>query len=1109
MADNADRIESLFAAATALPAAERAAYLDQACAGEANLRGRVEALLRAHDRAGHLLDRPGGAGAASTGVHAPGGEQPGTVVAGRYKLLEEIGQGGMGSVWVAEQTQPVRRKVAVKLIKPGMDSHVVLARFEAERQALAVLDHPNIAKVLDGGVTEAGRPFFVMEYVKGVPITEYCEAARLSVPERLRLFVQVCSAVQHAHQKGIIHRDLKPSNILAAPYDDKPVPKVIDFGLAKALHQPLTERTLHTAHETVLGTPLYMSPEQAQLNNLDVDTRSDIYSLGVLLYELLTGTTPLEKRRFKDAAWEEVKRLIREEEPPRPSARLSSTDTLPSLAAGRQTEPAKLTKLVRGELDWIAMKALEKDRTRRYETATGFAADVQRYLTGEPVQAAPPGVRYRLGKLARKHRTALTTAAVFALLLVVGAAVSTWQAVRATQAEQEAKGLAAREEQQRQEAERKRGEAQAAAAAEKKARKAEAAARARAQKAEGLAKDRLAEVSKEKQRADREARLARAVSDFLRQDLLRQADSRAQVESGFAAEPNLTVKEALDRAAGKIEGRFQDQPLEEAAVRQAIGEGYRGVGAAARAVSHLRRAWELRKGQLGPGHLETLTSLAALAGSYLDGGRPDRALPLYQEILKRDRKNLGADDPLTLADMNNVARAYQAAGRLDRAVPLFEKVLAVLVKQPAPDYAGALAVMSNLGLAYLDAGRVKEAVPLFEKALALSLKQPGPNHPDTLQRMNNLALAYTEARDLDRALPLSRKVLAESTRSLGPDHPETLTALNNLGCACSAAGRPEKALKLFEQALAGRRAKLGPDHTHTLQSMCNLAVAYHLGGRPERAVPLLEEALAKRKVKPGPSHPDTLTTMVNLAAAYRESGQTDRALRLFEAALEKEKGVLGPDHPVTLSTVTGMARAYLKAGQPAKALKLFQQALAGRKKTLGLGHPDTLASMSDLAGTYEQAGQLAQAEALYRGMLEQARKQFGPGHPETAGRMAQVGFNLLRQQKYADAEPVLRACLAVRAKQQPNDWLTFNTRSLLGGALLGQKKVAEAEPLLKQGYDGMKERAARIPPQAKARLTEALERLVQLYEATSRQDEAARWRKELQAARASAKGAGK
>lgn len=316
-----------------------------------------------------------------------------------------------------------------------MDSKSVLARFEAERQALAVMDHPNIAKVLDGGLTETGRPYFAMDYVKGVPITEYCDAVRLSVPERLQLFVQVCQAVQHAHQKGIIHRDLKPSNILVAPYDDKPVPKVIDFGLAKAMNQSLTEKTLHTAHDMVLGTPLYMSPEQAQLNNIDVDTRSDIYSLGVLLYELLTGSTPVEKQRFKQAAWDEMRRIIREEEPQRPRLRLSSAQTLPTLAAGRHAEPAQLTRLVRGELDWIVMKALEKDRTRRYETANGFAADVLRHLSGEPVLAAPPSAQYRLRKFAQKHRAALTTTVTIGLLLVVGAGLSAWMAVRAINAE--------------------------------------------------------------------------------------------------------------------------------------------------------------------------------------------------------------------------------------------------------------------------------------------------------------------------------------------------------------------------------------------------------------------------------------------------------------------------------------------------------------------------------------------------------------------------------------------------------------------------------------------------------------------------------------------------
>jgi serine/threonine protein kinase/WD40 repeat protein/tetratricopeptide (TPR) repeat protein len=439
MPADSHRIKELFVAALEIAGPNaRLEFLDRECAGDPEMRRRLDVLLQAHDQPVSALERPL-AGELPTGIYERQSEAPGTVIAGRYKLLESIGEGGMGEVWVAEQTQPVRRKVALKLIKAGMDSKSVLARFEAERQALAMMDHPNIAKVLDGGLTDSSRPYFVMEYVKGVPITEYCDATRLSVNQRLELFAQVCHAVQHAHQKGIIHRDLKPSNILVAPYDDRPVPKVIDFGLAKAMHQALTERTLHTAHETVLGTPLYMSPEQAQLNNLDVDTRSDIYSLGVLLYELLTGTTPVERRRMKEAAWDEVRRIIREEEPPRPSTRLSSTDTLPSLAACRQIEPAKLTRLIRGELDWIVMKALEKDRTRRYETANGFAADVMRYLAGEQVQAVPPSAGYRFRKFVRQNKARLAAATIVFLTLVLGIAATSLALVRALDAEQQAR----------------------------------------------------------------------------------------------------------------------------------------------------------------------------------------------------------------------------------------------------------------------------------------------------------------------------------------------------------------------------------------------------------------------------------------------------------------------------------------------------------------------------------------------------------------------------------------------------------------------------------------------------------------------------------------------
>ncbi len=417
-------------------AAERAAYLDQACEGSPQLRAEVEALLRAHEAPQRVLDAP--EAVTPTSAQAPPEGCPGTVI-GPYKLLQQIGEGGMGTVFMAEQTMPVQRKVALKVIKPGMDSRQVIARFEAERQALAMMDHVNIARVFDGGAAENGRPYFVMELVHGVPITKYCDDNHLTPRQRLELFVPVCQAIQHAHQKGIIHRDVKPSNVMVTLYDGKPVPKVIDFGVAKATEQKLTERTLFTQYGTMVGTLEYMSPEQAEMSALGVDTRSDIYSLGVLLYELLTGSTPLTHKRMKEAAYAEILRMIKEEEPPRPSTRLSdSGEALASISAQRHMEPAKLTKLVRGELDWIVMKTLEKDRNRRYETANGFAMDVQRYLADEPVHACPPSAWYRFRKFARRNKKQVLAASLVALVLVGGIIGTTWGMLRARDAEADA-----------------------------------------------------------------------------------------------------------------------------------------------------------------------------------------------------------------------------------------------------------------------------------------------------------------------------------------------------------------------------------------------------------------------------------------------------------------------------------------------------------------------------------------------------------------------------------------------------------------------------------------------------------------------------------------------
>ncbi len=431
--------ESIFAAALSKPpGAERCAFLDGACRGDHDLRRRIERLLDADGQTAGILER--GPDAGPTDAPEPDGPPllPERVFAGRFKLRQKLGEGGMGEVWVADQAAPVQRRVAIKVVRPGLDSERMLARFEQERQALALMDHPNIAKVLDAGEAE-GRPYFVMELIKGVPITEYCDRAKLSPRERLALFVPVCEAVQHAHQKAVVHRDLKPSNILVALYDGRPVPKVIDFGIAKATGPRLTDRSIYTEVGALIGTLEYMAPEQAELNNLDIDTRADVYALGAILYELLTGSVPFSRQELQAAGFLEMLRVIREVEPPRPSTKLSKSGTLPSVADVRRTDPQKLVSLMRGELDWIILKCLEKDRGRRYQAASGLARDLEHYLADEPVEACPPTARYRLRKFARKYRTALVTAAAFAILLVAGVVVSTWQAVRATSAEKMAK----------------------------------------------------------------------------------------------------------------------------------------------------------------------------------------------------------------------------------------------------------------------------------------------------------------------------------------------------------------------------------------------------------------------------------------------------------------------------------------------------------------------------------------------------------------------------------------------------------------------------------------------------------------------------------------------
>jgi serine/threonine protein kinase len=1072
----------LFAAAIAITdPAERGALVERECEGRPELRTRVNQLLDAHFKSQPLLDqlapgRAGHRGAATADFMAV--EVEGAVVAGKYKLLQQIGEGGMGSVWMADQTEPVKRKVAIKLIRVERgQSKTVLARFEAERQAIALMDHPHIAKLLDAGTTEAGSPYFVMELVKGVPLTEYCDTHKLSIPDRLTLFTQICLAVQHAHQKGIIHRDLKPSNLLVESHDGKPVPKVIDFGLAKATTGlQLSDRTLFTAFGSVMGTPQYMAPEQANFNAIDVDTRADIYALGVVLYELLTGTTPLTRDTIKQAQLDEMLKLIREQEAPTPSSRLSSTDSMPSVAANRRTEPAKLGRFVKGELDWIVLKALAKERDRRYETASVFAKDIERFLDHEPVTAGPPTAAYRLRKFVRRNRPQVMAASLVLLALVAGVIGTTVGLVRAKRA----------------------------AEAERSARNDVEKQKIRAEAGEELAGERLVQVEAEKQKAEHAAAQEKAANEQTQRRLgqiekgvelfagmLEGIDPRSEGKDGKPLYDQL--RERAEKAADQLQAEAVADPLAEARLQAILGNTLRELGSFVKAIAVLEKARATRERELGADHPDTLTTLAKLALAYQEAGRTADAIALGEQVRDEFVKKLGADHPDTLATLNNLALAYRAAGRTADAMALFEQVRDAQAKKLGAEHPSSLATLNNLAEAYEAAGRTADAIALLERVRDAFVKKLGADHPSTLITLHNLALAYKTADRLPEAIAVYEQVRDAQAKQLGADHPSTLATLSNLAAAYQAAGQRTDAIALFEHVRDAHVKKLGADHPDTLTTLNNLAAVYQTAGRTAEAIALLEQVRNAQVKKLGADHPSTLTTLNNLARAYQDASRLPEAIALFEQVRDGVVKNLGADHPNTLTTLNNLAVAYKAAGRTADAIALYEQAAAAIEKRK-FQHEHARRIIPNTITAYEAAGQLDKAEGWQRKWLAHVKEKTGAESPTYAGALVSLGLLLLKQAKWADAEPLLRECLTLREKAQPDAWTTFNTMSILGGALLGQKKYSEAEPLLLKGYDGMKAREKTIPKVAETRMPEAIDRLMELYTATDKPEEAKKYR---------------
>jgi serine/threonine protein kinase/tetratricopeptide (TPR) repeat protein len=798
---------------------------------------------------------------------------------GPYRLVRLLGEGGFGEVHEAEQSHPIRRRVALKLIRPGMASRDILARFETERQALALMDHPHIARVYDAGTSEAGLPYFVMELVEGVPVTEYCNRHRLTVPERLAVFEQICQAMQHAHSKGVIHRDLKPGNVLVGEQDGQAFARVIDFGIARAIAGTLADDTRYTLEQQLIGTPLYMSPEQAE-GSLDIDTRSDIYSLGVMLYELLTGATPIDALSLHSAKLAEVQRAIREIDPPRPSVLLGRTlDGLRSAGERCNTAPRSLGRQIRGDLDWIAMRALEKERARRYASVSELCQDVRRYLDGDPVLAAPPSMRYRIGKFVRRNRLLVGAGAAVVAALVLGVAIAAWQARIATRRADQLQQVASFQAEML-------GRLDAAA---------------------------LAGVLDREVASLRGTRVDDDAFALAWRDLDRVALATRFLDAAVLAP---SVQQARER--------FGDQPQVEASLSAALAQAYAKLGLYAQALPLRQRELDL---SLGVGDRESafgarlsVAELQRLIGDHAPAEATLKALLLECPV------ELGGTHRYCRESIGVLAALQLDQMRVDEAEPLFRQALAQAEAAVGADSEEAGDVAADLGFLLLSDGRLDEAEPLLRRALAIARARSGESSPSTLSGEQSLASLALQRGDFAAAEAGYRRVLDARIATLGGDHPDTLRAQNDLGVALHQMGRVADAVPFFEGAWRGFRAALGDRHHETLIASYNVCMLLNGLQRATEALPICVQASRGFDAELGAETPNAIATASSLAAAYLQTGNPAAAVDVLAPRIDAARTVFNGENRIILARVLlNFGRARLETGDASAAKALIAE----------------------------------------------------------------------------------------------------------------------------------------------------------------------------------------